>query len=255
MNMDKDIIEQVLQIARDAGDKIMEIYQDDSVDFELKDDGDNFISPLTKADTTASDVIVKGLAEISELPIVNEENELSHTIYADEYWLIDPLDGTKEFIKKNGEFTVNIALIKDEQPEFGVVYAPALDTIYWTDDENAMKQIGDGDIEQINVREPDPDNLVAVASRSHVNEETQNWLDEHNIAEKISRGSSLKFCLVAEGVADYYPRFVPTMLWDTGAAHAIVRAAGGVVIDQDTDKPLTYKLDQLKNPSFVCKSA
>jgi len=248
-----ELIEQVLQIAREAGDVIMEVYQNDSIDFETKDDGD-FVSPLTQADTAASDIIVKGLAEISELPIVNEENELSHTIYADEYWLVDPLDGTKEFIKKNGEFTVNIALIKDGKSTFGVVYAPALDVLYWTQDGAALKQSGDDEPAKINTREPAPENPVAVVSRSHINDTTQAWLDEHNVTTTTTSGSSLKLCLVAEGAADYYPRLAPTMIWDTGAAHAVLSAAGGEVIDQTTKEPLRYDLEQLKNNHFVCKA-
>ena len=252
-SMDKQLIKPILQIARDAGDAIMEVYSDDSIDFETKNDGD-FTSPLTQADTAASNIIVKGLAELSELPIVNEENELSHTIYADEYWLVDPLDGTKEFIKKNNEFTVNIALIKDGQPVFGMVYAPALNVLYWNEGDTAHKQSGDDEPTEISVREPDPEDLVVVVSRSHINDTTRTWLDEHAVTTTTPSGSSLKLCLVAEGAADCYPRLAPTMIWDTGAAHAVLVAAGGEIIDQTTNKSLTYDLDQLRNNCFVCKA-
>lgn len=247
-----DIDEQtVVEIAQKAGDIIMDVYQGDDFNVQTKHD-DGFDSPLTKADTQANDYIVKQLADVSELPIVSEENELSHTIMANTFWLIDPLDGTKEFIKKNDEFTVNIALVKDGRAIFGVVHAPALGATYWNEDNKAYKLAGDT-TSQIKA-DSDPDTLVAVASRSHLNDETQEFLDEHDITETISAGSSLKFCLVAEGKAHAYPRFAPTMLWDTAAAHAVAKAAGATVTNAETGDELRYNLGELKNPFFICAS-
>ena len=214
-------IQDIVAIAKEAGDAINQIY---SQDFEVEYKQDN--SPLTIADKKANDIIENGLNQLSvNLPILSEEGkdipyeERKHWEY---FWLVDPLDGTKEFVKKNGEFTVNIALIHKDMPVLGVVYAPALDICYWAKQgEGAFK---DGQRLPLKT-ESQRETYKIVASRSHMSDETQAFIDDIDTdkeKELISIGSSLKICLVAEGEADVYPRLGPTMEWDTGAAHAIV---------------------------------
>ena len=218
-------IQDVVAIAKKAGDSIMQIYEQD---FEVEYKQDN--SPLTLADKKANDIIENGLNQLSvNIPILSEEGndipyeDRKHWEY---FWLVDPLDGTKEFIKKNDEFTVNIALIHKDTPVLGVVYAPALDVCYWAkQDEGAFKDGQKLPLKAANQR----DTYKIVASRSHMSDETQVFIDAINTRkekELISIGSSLKICLVAEGEADIYPRLGPTMEWDTGAAHAIVDESG-----------------------------
>ncbi len=250
MKLTKNDIDTVLNIALKAGEKILEIYNSDDFGVAIKSDD----SPLTKADTAANSVIVEGLRKHFDLPIVTEEDEDSHHADEDSFWLIDPLDGTKEFIKQNDEFTVNIALIENKKPVFGVVYAPALNKLYWTDEQgNALRTDEAEQAKQITV-DKEPTTAKAVVSRSHMDETTQKLLDDRGITESVSAGSSLKFCLVAEGSAHLYPRLAPTMIWDTAAADAIVRAAGARVYNYETNAPLTYSTDQLKNPYFICTS-
>ena len=219
--LDKINTKDIVAIAKEAGDAIMQIY---SQDFEVEYKQDN--SPLTLADKKANDIIENGLNQLSiKLPILSEEGkgipyeERKHWEY---FWLVDPLDGTKEIIKKNGEFTVNIALIHKDIPVLGVVYAPALDICYWAKQgEGAFK---DGQRLPFNT-ENQCNTYKIVASRSHMSNETQAFIDDIDTdkeKELISIGSSLKICLVAEGEADIYPRLGPTMEWDTGAAHAVI---------------------------------
>lgn len=222
-------IQDVVQLAQTAGDAIMDIYKKD-FDVEFKADE----SPLTEADKSAHLVIEAGLikinAEISgDIPILSEEGK--DIDFADRkdweyFWLVDPLDGTKEFVKKNGEFTVNIALIHNGIPVLGVVYAPALDVSYWAKQGDGAFKNG----ERLPLKaETERDTYKVVASRSHMSDETKQFVDAIETdkqKELISIGSSLKICLVAEGEADIYPRLGPTMEWDTGAAHAIVSEAG-----------------------------
>jgi len=214
-------IQNIVTIAKEAGDVIMQIYKQD---FEVEYKQDN--SPLTLADKKANDIIEGGLNQLSvNFPILSEEGkeipyeDRRHWEY---FWLIDPLDGTKEFVKKNGEFTVNIALIYKDTPVLGVVYAPALNVCYWAKQgEGAFK-----DGKQLPLKTGDQRNThKIVVSRSHMSDETQTFIDAIDTdkeKELISIGSSLKICLVAEGEADIYPRLGPTMEWDTGAAHSIV---------------------------------
>ncbi|MFB5663405.1 3'(2'),5'-bisphosphate nucleotidase CysQ [Alteribacillus sp. HJP-4] len=256
----------VIQAAIDAGKMIMDVYETD-FQVEYKEDE----SPLTIADKRAHLVIKEVLeAEYSEIPILSEEGE--HLPYSEraswkEFWLVDPLDGTKEFIKKNDEFTVNIALIRDGKPVFGVIYAPALDMLYVGDESRGAIKIEEADgkyftslaeIFNTGVKLPEAGALInkvrVVASRSHMSEETSHFIKElENSAEveTVSAGSSLKLCLVAEGSADYYPRFAPTMEWDTGAGQAIVEAAGGKVTVAGEEKTLIYNKENLKNPWFL----
>ena len=226
--LDKINIKDIVAIAKEAGDAIMQIY---SQDFEVEYKQDS--SPLTLADKKANDIIENRLNQLSvNLPILSEEGkeipyeERKHWEY---FWLVDPLDGTKEFVKKNGEFTVNIALIHKDTPALGVVYAPALDICYWAKQgEGAFK---DGQRLPLKT-ESQRETYKIVASRSHMSDETQAFIDDIDTdkeKELISIGSSLKICLVAEGEADIYPRLGPTMEWDTGAAHAIVNEAGKIL--------------------------
>jgi len=218
-------IQDIVTIAKEAGDVIIQVYKQD---FEVEYKKDS--SPLTLADKKANDIIEGGLNKLSvNFPILSEEGK--EIPYKDRrqweyFWLVDPLDGTKEFVKKNGEFTVNIALIHKDTPVLGVVYAPALDVCYWAKQgEGAFKDGQKLPIKTVNQR----NTYKIVASRSHMSNETQMFIDAIDTQkekELISIGSSLKICLVAEGEADIYPRLGPTMEWDTGAAHAVVIESG-----------------------------
>lgn len=250
--LDKINLEVVVAIAKDAGDAIMEIYDRDfQVDY--KDDR----SPLTEADTKSNEIICKALQKAyPEIPLLSEENkEVPYDVRKnwEYYWCIDPIDGTKEFIKKNGEFTVNIALIHKEIPVLGVVYAPALGDIY-----KAKK--GDGAFKNgknlpLEVNETPEKSLRVVASKSHLSEETQAFIDEvaksTESIEQVSKGSSLKLVMVAEGSADIYPRLAPTMEWDTAAADAIVRESGKMTYQFENNEPVVYNKENLLNPWFV----
>jgi 3'(2'), 5'-bisphosphate nucleotidase len=223
--LEKINIQDIIQIAKQAGEAIMQIYQKDFT-VEFKEDQ----SPLTEADKSAHEIIEAGLNKLGlDIPVLSEEGKLlpyeerKHWEY---FWLVDPLDGTKEFIKKNDEFTVNIALIKKNTPVLGVVYAPALNQCYWAKQgEGAFK---DGQTLPLKT-EQERETYKVVASRSHMSDETQSFIDAIQTdkpKQLVSIGSSLKICLVAEGEADAYPRLGPTMEWDTGAAHAIVLETG-----------------------------
>ena len=245
-------IDDIIAIAKEAGDVIMNIYQRDfAVDY--KDDK----SPLTEADLASNEVIVKAL-EKYELPILSEEGKeipYEERNAWEYYWCIDPIDGTKEFIKKNNEFTVNIALIHKDTPVLGVVYAPALNEMYFAkQNEGAFKN---NEKLPLKTNEIPEQSLVVVASKSHLSEETQAFIDKvAQTTQKIiqeSRGSSLKLCMVAEGEADIYPRLAPTMEWDTAAADAIVRESGKMTYQFKTDTPVIYNKKDLLNPWFVVK--
>ncbi|MFC3150624.1 3'(2'),5'-bisphosphate nucleotidase CysQ [Litoribrevibacter euphylliae] len=249
----KETLDIVTAIAKQAGDTIMGIYHKDFSVYEKSDE-----SPLTEADLAAHKIICEGLAKaFPDLPILSEE---SVTVsYEDRkgwdvFWLVDPLDGTKEFIKKNDEFTVNIALIVNGAPVLGVVYAPALDTVYAGAQGLGAIKIVDDQVSDIAVKTAPDDSWALVGSRSHRGEHMDNYLKSFSNYEFISKGSSLKLCMVAEGVADLYPRLGPTSEWDTAAAHAVVVAAGGVVNDQE-GKPLQYNKENILNPWFFVHSA
>ena len=245
-------IQNIVTIAKEAGNAIMQIYKQD-FEVEYKQDS----SPLTLADKEANNIIEDGLSQLSvNCPILSEEGkeipyeDRKHWEY---FWLIDPLDGTKEFVKKNGEFTVNIALIYKDTPVLGVVYAPALDVCYWAKKgEGAFR---DGTKLPLKT-EKERDTYKIVASRSHMSDETQafiNAIETNKEKELISIGSSLKICLVAEGEADIYPRLGPTMEWDTGAAHAIVNESGGFIekYTYTQKSKYTYNKSNLLNDCFV----
>lgn len=234
-----------------AGEAILEIYN--SSDFGVEIKGDN--SPLTKADQAAHQIIVDFL-EKTNLPILSEEGkDIPYHVRKDwEYfWMVDPLDGTKEFIKKNGEFTVNIALINKGKAILGVVYAPVLEWLFWgNQEEGAWKQEGNEDPFQLKKKEGKGVKTI-VASRSHLSPETQSYIDQYPGAEVISMGSSLKFMLVGEGKAQIYPRFAPTMEWDTAAAHGIIKSAGGEVLVYPSNSQLLYNRENMLNPWFICE--
>lgn len=233
-----------------AGAEILKIYH--SADFEVVLKGDD--SPLTKADKAAHEVIV-GFLQKTALPILSEEGKrITYEIRKDwdYFWMVDPLDGTKEFIKKNGEFTVNIALIYKGTPLLGVVFAPVLDWLYWgNEEEGAWKQEGNKEPVQL-IKQETPEVKTIVASRSHLSQETQEYIDQYTGIEVVSVGSSLKFMLVAEGKAQVYPRFAPTMEWDTAAAHGVVLANGGELLQWPQKIPLVYNKENLLNPWFIC---
>ena len=231
----------------------MEIYDGDH-GVEYKDDK----SPLTAADKAAHDVIVAGLRELTpDIPVLSEEGKdipYGQRKSWQRFWLVDPLDGTKEFIKRNGEFTVNIALIEVQQPVFGVVYVPVQDALYWGGKgQGAFKQEGKGEPVAIRVRQPDSaKGLTVVMSRSHPSPELEDYLKTIKVADALSVGSSLKLCAVAEGRADLYPRLGPTMEWDTAAGQAVVEGAGGTVMTPDS-LSLVYNKANLLNPYFIVK--
>lgn len=213
-------------------------------------------SPVTAADHAAEQVILEGLAELTPgIPVVAEEEAAAGRIpdcSAGQFWLVDPLDGTKEFISKNGEFTVNIALIDQRLPILGVVAAPARGIVWWgAVGHGAVRREG-GEAQAIKVRAVPAGGMVAVASRSHRGADTDAWLAERGITDTVAAGSSLKFCLVAEGKADVYPRLGTTMEWDTAAGHAVLRAAGGRVREIG-GSPLLYHKPDFRNPHFVAE--
>ncbi len=267
MEITGELIRKALHTAFLAGKAIMDIYQQ-PFEFELKADN----SPLTIADKTAHTLINEGLSD-SGLPVLSEEGaQISYDIRKNwkDFWLVDPLDGTKEFIKKNGDFTVNIALISNHQPIFGVVYVPVTGFIYWGSESGSfrlnVKQSEYFDFENFQSIESLADRLPCVfktkgylvlGSRSHLNIETESFITDlkrsHPDLSFISRGSSLKFCTLAEGGADIYPRFGPTMEWDTGAGHAVARFAGCSVNQVENGLPVEYNKPSLLNPYFIAR--
>lgn len=269
---EKTLLQLALHAAVEAGRAIMDIYEDPDADFGVEHKADN--SPLTLADKRAHEAIAARLAE-SGLPLLSEEGR--HAAYAERsgwrsLWIVDPLDGTKEFIKRNGEFTVNIALIKEGVPVLGVVYVPVAGDLYFASGITGARKIEALDIritpERIHEladagrRLPLPGNgqrpFTVVASRSHLTPETECCIEalrqQHPDLQIVSCGSSIKICRVAEGLADVYPRFAPTMEWDTAAGHAVARAAGYEMYRYDTRDPLVYNKEDLLNPWFVVRS-
>lgn len=250
--IDKINIEDIKSIALQAGSEIMKIYKKD---FQIDYKEDN--SPLTEADTKSNEIICNALEKLyPSVPILSEENK--EVLYKDRkdweyYWCIDPIDGTKEFIKKNDEFTVNIALIHKNIPVLGVVYAPAIEAMY-----SAKKGYGAFLNEQklpLKINDNKKEKLYVVASKSHLSTETQEFIDNLDAKEieQVSKGSSLKLCMVATGEADIYPRLAPTMEWDTAAADAIVRESGKMTYQFESNEPVVYNKENLLNPWFVVK--
>jgi 3'(2'), 5'-bisphosphate nucleotidase len=241
---------QVRELARQAGEKIMVFYRN-GADITLKKDA----SPLTAADRASHDFLVESLGSLTpEIPVISEESEEaanSALASAKRFWLIDPLDGTKEFVKGTNEFTVNIALVEQGHPVLGVVHAPALNlTYYGVRNSGSWRRTGDRSPTPISARRADPARLSVVASKDHAGPLVGAMLNRLAGPQLQSMGSSLKFCLVAEGKADLYLRDLPTMEWDTAAAQSIVEAAGGGVFSLD-GRPLGYGKPDLKNPAII----
>jgi len=248
-------LDAVIAIAKDAGKAIMQVY---ATDFDVEKKPDN--SPLTQADLAAHAVIVSALKALTpEIPVLSEESDdLEPDVRSSwqRYWLIDPLDGTREFVKRNGEFTVNIALIDSHESVLGVVYAPVTGLLYFAaKGQGAYKQHATGSAFQIHTRAFSLNRLIVAGSRSHSDHNFQRFLhnihvDTGAVPELISMGSSLKICLVAEGAADVYPRLGPTSEWDTAAAHCVLQQAGGDIVDFE-GQTLRYNTKaSLLNPSF-----
>jgi 3'(2'), 5'-bisphosphate nucleotidase len=235
----------------EAGQEILKVYQ--SEDFQVSDKSDN--SPLTLADRLAHIKIASHLSQ-THIPIVSEEGDeipYSERKNWDYLWMVDPLDGTKEFIKRNDEFTVNIALIHKGKVVLGVVYAPVLKQLYYGNVEEGAFKIENGSEPVLLTINKNQEVKTIVASRSHLSTETQNFMNQYPHAEVISMGSSLKFMLVADGGAQLYPRFAPTMEWDTAAAQAIVEAAGGLVCNYPSGEPVVYNRENMLNGWFIVK--
>ncbi|WJW75217.1 3'(2'),5'-bisphosphate nucleotidase CysQ [Thiohalobacter sp. IOR34] len=247
-----ELLDGAKALAVEAGRKILEIYESD--DFGVEEKADE--SPLTKADMAAHRAIVAGLAKLTpDIPVLSEESAsipFSERAGWDWYWLIDPLDGTKEFIKRNGEFTVNIALIHGHRPVLGVVHVPVQDLTYYAcEGGGAYKQQDDQPPQRIRVRPLGDGPVIVAGSRSHRGDSLNRFLERLGEHEIISMGSALKLCLVAEGRADVYPRLGPTSEWDTAAAQCVVEEAGGKVTGLDME-PLPYNTkDSLLNPHFL----
>ncbi len=246
------------ELALEAGERIMEIYQADDFDVKVKSDD----SPVTAADEAADALISTGLrAAFPDVLLVTEEQSASHSEKACTFLIVDPLDGTKEFIHRRGDFTVNIAYVENGVPTRGVVYAPAKERMFFTQaDGRAVEETGPfeagkiGAIHPIRVSNPDNDALMVVASKSHRDQATDDYIGKYAVKDMKSAGSSLKFCLIATGEADIYPRVGRTMEWDTAAGHAVLNGAGGKVIRFDDHAPLIYGKDGYANPFFIAYS-
>lgn len=254
--MDFDNLTVVMRrLALEAGDIIMEIYNSD--DFEVKAKSDE--SPVTVADEAADAHISEGLrAAFPDVALVTEEQAASHETQASTFLIVDPLDGTKEFIKRRGEFTVNIAYVEDGVPLRGVVYAPAKGRLFYTQpDGQTVEEEGDlakdapGATRPLAVTNPDNAALMVVASKSHRDQATDDYIGKYSVKDMTSAGSSLKFCLIAAGEADLYPRLGRTMEWDTAAADAVLRGAGGKMVRFDDHSPFTYGKPGYENPFFI----
>ncbi len=249
------VLQEVIGIAKRAGAAIMEVY---AHGIEVQHKADN--SPLTQADLAAHHIIEAGLTELTpDLPVLSEESaSIPYETRKrwDRYWLVDPLDGTREFIKRNGEFTVNIALIEHHQPVLGVVFAPALDLLFYAaQGQGAYRQLASREPQRIYARTFDPTQVAVAGSRSHAGDELTRFLDRMGPHLLISMGSSLKICLVAEGRADVYPRLGLTSEWDTAAAQCVLQEAGGKLIDTQ-GQVFKYNLkDSLLNPHFFAVGA
>lgn len=254
MDFDR-LVTVIRRLALEAGDTIMEVY--DGPDFEVKAKGD--ASPVTEADEKADALISAGLqAAFPDVVLITEEQAASHALTAKTFLIVDPLDGTKEFVQRRGDFTVNIAYVQDGVPLRGVVYAPAQGRLFYTQaDGRAVEETGAfdkaaaGPVKPLSVSRPDNAALMVVASKSHRDAATDEYISKYSVKDSRSAGSSLKFCLVATGEADLYPRLGRTMEWDTAAGDAVLRGAGGHVVRFDDHTPLTYGKAGWDNPFFI----
>ena len=241
-----ELLDQVKGIAAAAGRAILDIYQQDDVGIQTKRDQ----SPLTQADLASHLIIVEALKKLTpDIPILSEEG---HTLdgEVDTFWCVDPLDGTKEFIERNGEFTVNIALIEHHQPVLGVIHIPVANETFMAVKGAGAKKIKDHQVHNLlmhnnKTRQPP----IFAVSRSHLDQQTKDFIQQHQ-AETIAAGSSLKLTMLAEGLADAYPRFGPTSLWDMAAGHAILKETGGEIYNLD-QQPLVYNINQILNPDLI----
>jgi 3'(2'), 5'-bisphosphate nucleotidase len=250
LNIGLDLLEQVGDIAKRAGQEILKVYETDFI-VEKKSDS----TPVTEADKRAEDIILRSISMgiTDKFPIISEEAFASNyapDINTGPFWLVDPLDGTKEFINRNGEFSVNIAIIESGSPVLGVIHLPVSKQTYWGASVGSFSQTENEDEQVISCRKTPKNGLEAIVSRSHRGAEIDNILSDYNISGEISAGSSLKFCKIAEGKADIYPRTGRTMEWDTAAGHAILNFAGGSIIDLE-GSPLIYGKPGFENPSFI----
>ncbi len=249
------LVEVMRRLSLEAGDKIMEIYGQDDFDVKAKSDD----SPVTAADEAADAIISAGLRKaFPDVMLVTEEQAATHSAQGDTFLIVDPLDGTKEFIHRRGDFTVNIALVEQGVPTRGVVYAPAKSRMFFTQaDGRSVEETGAfakdkvGSVQAISVSDADNSALMVVASKSHRDQATDEYIGQYAVQDMKSAGSSLKFCLVATGEADLYPRLGRTMEWDTAAGHAVLKGAGGAVVRFDDLTPLTYGKVDFANPFFI----
>lgn len=245
----------IRRLALEAGDRIMQVYN--SPDFEVKAKGDS--SPVTEADEAADALISAGLrAAFPDVVLITEEQAASHALSAKTFLIVDPLDGTKEFVQRRGDFTVNIAYVENGVPQRGVVYAPAQGRLFYTqadgtavEETGALDKAAPGPVKAIRVSNPDNGGLMVVASKSHRDAATDAYIGKYACKDMKSAGSSLKFCLVATGEADLYPRLGRTMEWDTAAGDAVLRGAGGHVVRFDDHTPLAYGKSGWDNPFFI----
>jgi 3'(2'), 5'-bisphosphate nucleotidase len=254
--MDLERLVRVMRrLALEAGDRIMEVY--DGPDFEVRAKGD--ASPVTEADEAADALISAGLrAAFPDMVLITEEQAATHALTAATFLIVDPLDGTKEFVQRRGDFTVNIAYVEGGVPLRGVVYAPAQRRLFYTladgqavEETGALDKTAPGALRRIGVAVPDNAALRVVASKSHRDAATDEYIAKYAVADMKSAGSSLKFCLVAAGEADLYPRLGRTMEWDTAAGDAVLRGAGGRVVRFDDHLTLAYGKPRWDNPFFI----
>jgi 3'(2'), 5'-bisphosphate nucleotidase len=252
MNLN-EVVSQIVAISKDAGAAILKVYHQREFQIENKAD----TTPLTEADRKANDIICSSLAtQFPHIPIISEENKMESYQIRKNFsmcWMVDPLDGTKEFISRNGDFTVNIALIEEGEPILGVVYLPVTGDLYYGVRDNGAFSVKEGVLTQLKTSpfSINEKGLRVVASRSHLNQETEEFINQLNEPKLVSRGSSLKFLLLASGEADLYPRMAPTSEWDTAAAQCILTAAGGIVVHAEDNMPMRYNKEILLNPSFI----
>ncbi len=242
------------ELALEAGAAIMEVYGQDDFAVEAKSDD----SPVTQADLAADKIISAGLRKaFPDVALITEEQAATHEVQHDSFLIVDPLDGTKEFVKRRGDFTVNIAYVERGVPIRGVVYAPFRKRMFYTQaDGSSVEEIGSaigsqGQTQPIRVSSPDASALRIVASKSHRDQATDDYISQYNAGDLVAAGSSLKFCLVAAGEADFYPRLGRTMEWDTAAGHAVLLGAGGQVVRLDDLTPLAYGKPEYENPFFL----
>lgn len=251
LNISITLMDQLHVLAQEAGKVVMAVYESD---FEVETKSDK--SPVTEADKKADELITTTIRETitKDFPIISEESfdPKKPRDGSKPFWLVDPLDGTRDFIDRNGEFTVNIALIEHGRPVIGVVHAPALGLTYLGSKHGSFEQVGDDAPRKIECRKPPHSGMIALVSRHHNSPKVEDYLADYHVQDTVGVGSSLKFCRIAAGIADIYPRLGPTSEWDTAAADAVVTFAGGSVTQMD-GTPLAYGKQEIRNPHFVVR--